>query len=191
MQQIEAFKRTRFFRLCMEAPYAIAFGCGFLALGVATGISTGAALNMVGLISFKTTQRLQLWPGLLRMSLFNLMLFFGVLSSALKPSFMPLSCICIALKGFAIGFAVKQLHLDYGWGGLIMSMAVVLPALCTLTGLMLCFGQGGTQLAGKQKKEKKNLDALKPYISLTFFLSAAGSILEGTLSQLVVHIFGR
>ena len=51
MPKLDAFKRTRFFQLCMAHPYALASGCGLLVLGAATGMSTCAILARSGVIA--------------------------------------------------------------------------------------------------------------------------------------------
>lgn len=195
MQKLVAFKKTRFYQLCMAHPYAIAFGSGFLALGFATGVSTGALLSRCGLLiecMVQAEHSMQLLRGMLRLALFDLMLCCGVLSAALRPSFLPLSCASLALKGFAIGLAVKQLYLDYAWWGIVCGMiGVVLPSCCMLTGLILCFGYGASRLRGIQKasstREKDENATLMPCVRLTVFLTAMGILAEGVMAQVILR----
>ena len=120
------------------------------------------------------------------------MLCCGVLSAALRPSFLPLSCASLALKGFAIGLAVKQLYLDYAWWGVVCGMiGVILPSCCMLTGLILCFGYGASRLRGIQKasstREKDENATLMPCVRLTVFLTAMGILAEGVMAQVLLR----
>ena len=135
---------------------------------------------------------MQLLRGMLRLALFDLVLCCGVLSAALRPSFLTLSCASLALKGFAIGLAVKQLYLDYAWWGIVCGMiGVVLPSCCMLTGLILCFGYGASRLRGIQKasstREKDENATLMPCVRLTVFLTAMGILAEGVMAQVILR----
>lgn len=194
MQKLLSFKKTRFFQLCMAHPYAVAFGSGFLALGFATGVSTGALLSRCGLLvecMVRAERSTQLLWGMLRLALFDFMLCCGVLSAALRPSFLPLSCVSLALKGFVIGLTVEQLYLDYAWWGIVCGMiGVLLPGFCMLTGLILCFGYGVsglrvTQRAGNPQKDENA--TLMPCVRLTVFLTAMGILAEGIAAQVILR----
>lgn len=196
MPKLESIKKTRFFHLCMEHPYALAFGCGFLVLGAATGMSTSAVLARSGLImdcAQRATQSVHLLSGFLRVALFNLMLCCGVLICTVQPSAFPLSCICLALKGFALGFAVRQLYMEYAWWGVTYGvLGVLLPSFCMLTGMTFCFSYGLSQLPVLQKQEKsreKNSEnVLEPCIQLTIFLTLLGTLLEGIVAQVILRL---
>ncbi len=193
MQKTEGFKNTRFFQLCMAHPYAVAFGCGFLALGAATGASTCAALGCTGLASGCAGQPVHAGAGLLRMALLNVMLCCGVLGSLFWPSFFPLSCLSLTLKGFALGFAVEQCRLDYGWAGLLFAFpGIMLPSFCMLTGLILCFGQGAAEMRSAQGRERpRGDDAMNrslPIMKLTVFLTGLAVILEGWIGPFILRI---
>lgn len=71
------------------------------------------------------------------------MLCCGVLSGTLFPSFVPFSCACLTLKGFAIGFVMKQFQIEYAWWGVVYGLAgIILPSFCMLTGLIFVLGRG-------------------------------------------------
>lgn len=196
MPKLDAFKRTRFFQLCMAHPYALASGCGLFVLGAATGVSTCAILARSGVIadcSMRAAQATHLLGGLSRIALFNLMLCCGVLSSAFRPSFLPLSCLCLALKGFALGFAIKQLQLEYAWWGVVYGLlGILLPSFCMLTGMIFCFGYGTAQLRTLRKpetgREKDGVHALQLCARLTIFLTILAILLEGVAAQVLLRV---
>lgn len=158
MPKIESLKHTRFFRICMAHPYAVAFGCGFLVLGIATGVSTCAILkhdNLLADCMERAGQSAVLFHGFFRIALFNLMLCCGVLSGTLFASFVPFSCACLTLKGFAIGFVMKQLQIEYAWWGVVYGLAgIILPSFCMLTGLIFVLGRGCLNCAGYKKRAR-------------------------------------
>ena len=196
MPKIESLKHTRFFRICMAHPYAVAFGCGFLVLGIATGVSTCAILkhdNLLADCMERAGQSAVLFHGFFRIALFNLMLCCGVLSGTLFASFVPFSCACLTLQGFAIGFVMKQLQIEYAWWGVVYGLAgIILPSFCMLTGLIFCFGQGVSQLRGLQKTskgwEREGLPSLEACVRLTAFLTAMGILLEGVAAQVLLRL---
>ncbi len=170
--------RGRFLRLALARPLPMAAACGLLSLGIASGISTGAILNLSGLIN-AADKPLWLFT-LIRTAGFDLSLVLAVLSAVYQRTALPFACAAISLKGAVMGFAVRQLFLEFRFmEALPGAAAVVLSSFPVLTALLIAFVNFGAGTDSDSKNPRTDHEKAYCSVVLALFLALMGILSEG------------
>jgi len=201
MINVPSIKSTRLYAEFKAHPYAFTCAIALLAFGIASGISTNAIVINGDIITTVLGQgvggQFNFWSGFLRSALFNIFIFCLLASAVFVRPLIPLSAFAITLKGFVIGFTSNQFTIEYGWlGAAYFMLLVVLPALCVVCGMALCFARASSNIyiaaistetveRTQSKAKKKDIVDMKPFLreSLPVLM---GIITEGVLSQLAM-----
>jgi len=170
----------------------MAAGCGLIALGAASGISTSAILAQNGLFIRMGDASGAWFYILMRTAAFNMMLVLAAQAAVYHGAALPFACAALSLKGTVTGFAMRQLFWEFSRAiALPGVLSVFLTSFPMLTALLISFAC----CAANRKADKDDFDTYRKRAycctALSLFLTVTGSILEGWLSPVLLRLFYR
>lgn len=181
--------RTRFSKLFLAYPLPAVIGCGFIALGAATGISTSALLGVHGLAASPANTETPWVLPLFRMSAFNMLLTLAVLSAVYHKAALPFASAAFAVKGLVSGFGLRQLFFDFGWyTALPLAAGMLLFSLPAYTALFTAFAGWAAVQKAKTEEDRVKHERAYAATAASLFLALLGAIAEGLLYPALMRI---